>query len=121
MPNSCPPSDAVDAEIARAYRLVANNPPTANDFASKAQMGEVVTFGADPCKWASCSLFSKIKPLMKLTRLRAEYPHLMALSIPAGFGLHVANERTGHIDFWRYSGKCLSSVATLAQVPDDEP
>ena len=117
LPSECPPTVAQDSHIPEAYRLVANRLPALGDFASKAHRGEPNLTGANDCSWASCSLFKDVKPLRKLTRLRLEYPFIAKLSIVEGTGRHIANDR-GHIDFWRYTGKCLSACVIAVEDPD---
>lgn len=77
-------------------------------FSSKYKQGIPVANGVDPCVWASCSIFTKIKPLLSIKRLKAENPFLAKLAIPKGTGRHVSNSSRGHIDFWSYADNCLS-------------
>lgn len=65
--------------------------------------------GGDPCGWASSSLFKKVKHLLGLKRLKSEYPILVELSIPAGIGKHFTKGKRQHVDFWLYTGNCLTN------------
>lgn len=105
LPPSCPPADAIDCAIGPVYRLVASEQPTDHCFTSKAALGTPKPIGkhVDDCRWASCSLFSKIEvihDLLKLPRIKRKYSHIAVLSIPNGAGKHIADD--AHVDFWRY-------------------
>ena len=111
----CPPVGATDTALADTWRLIPNPNPSPLDFSSKAELGLPCDENADPCAWASCSLFTKVKHLLRLKRLRAEYPYLVKLNIPAGVGLHVAGGKRAHLDFWRYAGTDLTNYVVSVE------
>jgi hypothetical protein len=120
LPHQCPPQDAIEAELDVVYRLVANAVPNSDDFASKAARGEPCDDTALQCAWASCSLFKKARSLSKYTRIREEYPYLATLRIPADAGRFKGGEsKRGHVDFWRYAGKCLSAYVVSVEGPSN--
>ncbi len=66
---------------------------------------------ADPCSWASCSLFEgdeHTANMMKLPFFK-RFTARALLEIPAGSGRSLRG-KNGHIDFWAYSGFLFCSV-----------
>lgn len=111
LPEQCPPAHANDNGYPQAFRLVANDPPVAADFRSKAAEGKACAKNVDPCQWASCSLFTAWPgELVKLGRIRRRYSHVATLSIQQGVGRSLA--ASGHVDYWRYANVDLSSFVT---------
>lgn len=108
LPDQCPPSDAIEGVVAKAYRLCEHIHPLPSDFASKAAREEQLPNGEDLCRWSSCSLYEKASSLRKYKRLRAKYPYMAELSIPEGVGRWAISGKRGHVDFWRYAGNCLT-------------
>ncbi len=103
LPDQCPPVDALDEELGPVWRLVRAVPPSRDDFLSHAALGRQ-NRGFDPCSFASCSMWQteeQIKAQQKLPKLKAMTP--VKLNIPAKAGKWRLR-RTGHIDFWQYSG-----------------
>lgn len=104
----------------RVFRLVGNEEPTVDDFASKAARGLICPNGTDSCSWASCSLFKDARTLLKYTRLRSELPYLVTLHIPSGVGVHKVGGKRGHVDFWRYNGSCLTECVVAVEGPHND-
>lgn len=121
LPAQCPPADAEEGELEAVYRLTENGPPRSGDFASKAALGESCPPDISECDWASCSLYRKAKSLRKYTRLREERPYLVKLSIPNGAGkFKLGSSKRGHVDFWRYSGTCLTNFVVEIEGPQND-
>jgi len=103
LPADCPPGTAHDGECGEAYRLLPNKVPIAADFASNAAKQEAIPPGADPCRWASCSLFTDMDALNKtrttFKKLR-KFKYVAQVKIVAGSG-RLLVENT-HIDFWMF-------------------
>lgn len=117
LPAECPPTNAHEDALEEVFRLIPQATASAADFASKQAMGEVCAPGSDSCSWASCSLYFDIRPLRKFKRLNKEKPFVARLAIPQGVGRYIVNEKTGHIDFWRFSGNCLSGFVLAVEGP----
>lgn len=104
LPLQCPPEDAADQSIALAYRAVMSNPPTAACFASQAARDRPMSELGDPCKHASCSLFTcrdKATNIAgRLPKPRDGGPYLASMAIPVGAGRSLIKRR--HVDLWFY-------------------
>jgi hypothetical protein len=109
LPAQCPPTSSIDQPIEEAYRLIPTGSAGGAHFASKTKMGIPMIAGGDACSWSACSIFTKVKPLLSLKRLKAENPYLAKLQIPEGTGRHILNSGRGHADFWTYADHCLSA------------
>ena len=121
LPHQCPPEDAVDGPLEAVYRLVANQTPTPQDFASKAALGDTCPLDTDECNWSSCSLSKRAKSLLKYKRLKVEKPFIVTLVIPIGVGRHkLGDSKRGHLDFWRYSGHCLTTFVQKVEGANDD-
>ena len=117
LPTACPPNHAVETAQPSAFRLISSANPQSSDFDSNAA-SKPAPLGCDPCRWASCSLYTNLETLkMK----RETFPKLrkMAfyakLSISENCGKSVVENN--HIDFWM-SDKFdpVKSVVAVAQL-----
>lgn len=121
LPSECPPDGSTEEALSSVYRLVANDPPSEIDFASKAALGEPCPVGTCQCSWRSCSLFAKAKTLRSYPRLRNEYPYLAELNIPAEIGKYLkGSSKRGHIDFWKYSEVSLAGCVVNVEGPEND-
>lgn len=74
---------------------------TQEDFKSHAAQGKPVPPGVDPCRWASCSLFTvKDAAIKLLPQIRGKYSFVATLKLATGCGY--MKEGNGHIDFWMF-------------------
>lgn len=100
----CPPAEAVEDAIPEAYRMVFSDPPTEEDFKSKAARGVECPPDHDPCGFASCSLFTTARQTERLAQLplpRSKGARVAKVAIPAGSGKWLRNSK--HIHFWAYA------------------
>ena len=102
LPSGCPPTGAHEGECAEAYRLLSSSAPDAQAFASHAASQKPLPLGMDACRWASCSLYSDLKTIIKKRKLpgRKKYTYVALLKIDAGSGRILQNGP--HIDFWMF-------------------
>lgn len=100
LPPNCPPKAAHNGGCGSAFRFVSCAKPAAVDFASNQAKGETPHPEADPCRWASCSLYTDMATVQKKRKLKKlkRYPFVAELSIASGSG-YLVQEGT-HIDFW---------------------
>jgi len=97
----CPPLDAVDVDLGRVWRLVPSLPVLDEHFASHAALGKH-NYSSDPCRWASCSLFTTEQAALSITKLpKHKQKTVVALYVPKGAGKSKTVKK--HVDFWRYS------------------
>lgn len=102
--DQCPPADAVEDEIAEAFRMVYNSPPADKDFWSKKKLGEGM-LSDDECGHASCSLnLSSLKAvrLAQMPKPREKGAMVAKVKIPAGAGKWTKNKKK-HVHFWMYA------------------
>lgn len=119
LPPQCPPADAVDCEHNVAFRIVFSNPPTADDFKSRAANGDPTPPGVTDCRNASCSFsvdVAKLRNQAGLPKFRAKNPKIASVSIAIGSGRSHTNIKTKHIDFWMYD--TFDPVSATVQVED---
>ncbi len=115
LPANCPPPDAVDVAYDGIYRFVSSNPPDDSEFASHAAQGRSPPESVDPCRWASCSFFSKKESgIKRLPKVRVRFRFVARLNFPEGSGL--SKEKAGHIEFWFFKAfdPCSAIVGTEA-------
>jgi hypothetical protein len=97
----CPPSEATDEEIVKAFRFVNNNPTADTDFHSHAELGKQRPDSVSECEWRSCSLFRDgIGALRRLPKLRNRHKYMAEIAVPKGAGLWTAQKN--HVHFWMY-------------------
>lgn len=122
LPDACPPPEASETKFNPAYRIVRANPPNQGCFASNTKLGQHQPAGVDPCRFASCSLFTdiqKAKNIARLPKFRNSEPKIAKLLLPATAGVSILNKETKHIDLWFYEGfDPLSAIVTLEEVAD---
>lgn len=104
LPEQCPPEGFSDEALDPVFRLVPDATPDAAAFASHNAQGKTkpATFKVTDCQWASCSLNRSVDALLKIPSVRRRYRFVAQLSIPSGSGAWVENDKSGHIDFWRF-------------------
>jgi hypothetical protein len=104
LPSQCPPDDATDEALDPVYRLVPQQQPDLSCFASHNALGKAKppTVKASDCQWASCSLNRTVDALLKIKGLRKRNRFVAQLSIPNGSGLCLEDDKSGHVDFWRF-------------------
>lgn len=116
LPAQCPPAKAADIEISDAYRCVTSSTPTKNDFLSQAAKKLKLGPLGDPCKHASCSLFTcseKAKNIAyRLPKPREGGPFVAQLTIGSGAGVSLIKNK--HVDFWMYD--TFDPVAVIKKV-----
>ena len=104
LPLQCPPEGAADQDIALAYRAVMANPPTPACFDSQAKRNRPPTALVDPCRHASCSLFTcrekATNIASRLPKPRDGGPYVAAVTIPIGAGRSIIKKQ--HVDLWFY-------------------
>lgn len=103
LPSQCPPDDAVDRAWDALYRAVPCKPAEVKHFASKAANGDKPSVLDDPCRFASCSMYTALRPAEKML----QYPNykdgaVVKLKISAGSGK--SKRKKQHVDFWAYMG-----------------
>jgi hypothetical protein len=101
---NCPPAESHEGECGEAWRLLPAKKPTAADFASNAAKGEPLPRpDADPCRWASCSLFTNMDALI---RSRNTFKKLRKMAFAAQVKIVTGSGRllveNDHIDFWMF-------------------
>jgi len=100
LPPLCPPDYAELKAYDGVWRYVTSYPPVPSDFQSWAAIKEAPPT-ADPCRWASCSVFlTKDAAYKKLPKMRARHKFLVKIAITAKCGF--THCRDLHIDFWRF-------------------
>lgn len=100
LPGCCPPDEALLQGYDEAWRFVTTDPPTQGDFQSLAAVKPPPPT-VDPCRWASCSLFStKAAALQKLPKMRVRFKFLAKIRITEKCGF--TDLKNFHIDFWRF-------------------
>lgn len=99
---TCPPSDANRPERQTVIRLVAAAPPKSDDFCSYHTLGKPKPIDVDPCRWASCSVFTTKPALAKLPRIRKRFKFIAELEIDEDSGVVKAGHG-GHLDLWMFS------------------
>jgi hypothetical protein len=102
LPENCPPPNSHTKGCGEAYRLIPNDKPIFDDFASYGAKNVPLPDGMDLCRWSSCSLYADMATVQKkrkLPKLRG-YPFVAKLKIAASSG-HIL-EKSKHIDFWMF-------------------
>jgi hypothetical protein len=118
LPLQCPPQDAQDVAYSLAFRIVFSNPPTNDDFKSRAALGMATPAGVSDCRNASCSLSAdviKLRNQALLPKFRAKKPKIAHLSIGIGSGRSCMNVKSSHIDFWMYDTFNPISATSLVE------
>jgi hypothetical protein len=117
LPNGCPPNHASEEGYSQAFRLLSAAKPELGHFLPNSAEKQCPT-GVDPCRWASCSLYTNLDTLRKK---RQTFPRLRKMlffaeiSIAANSGKIV--HENDHLDFWMFFSfdpiKAISKVAAL--------
>lgn len=109
LPDGCPPVDAAPFPAGLVYRLVANNPCTADDFRSRFTEGAPEPEEPyDGCRWRACSVHVGDRGLRRLRKI-AKMPwfrHLtyiahVAVDQNSGIAMAWPGDPT-HFSFWLY-------------------
>lgn len=104
LPLQCPPEGATDQNIVLAYRAVMSNPPKAACFDSQAKRNRPLSELGDPCRHASCSLFTCREKATniagRLPKPRDGGPYIASMTIPTGAGRSLIKKQ--HVDLWFY-------------------
>lgn len=114
-PNDCPPAESHQDGCETAFRFVPTAVPQADDFASHQAKGIPLPEGFDPCRWASCSLYTDLKTVQKKRKLKGlrDYGFVAELKIAEASG-HMVQRADGHIDFWMFD--TFDPLAAIVQV-----
>lgn len=100
LPEACPPVVAEDPAEQVAYRLIAGDPPTPDDFQSQRNTHPDRHFNVSECVARSVSVWSSIE---RARALRLKSPHqgkkIAAITLVRGTG--VVTRRKAHISWWR--------------------
>jgi hypothetical protein len=120
LPDGCPPEAAHDGGCGTAYRLVPTAKPVPSDFASNAAKKETCPETCDPCRWASCSLFTDLNTIQKkrktFKKLR-KFHFAAEMTIKSGSGLLM--QEGSHIDFWMFASfDPIGAIADVKALPD---
>jgi len=109
----CPPPKAHDGGQERAFRFIPTATPVAADFASNQAKQEPLPLGVDPCRWASCSLYSDMETIKKKRLLKnlQKFAFVAEIKIAAGSGLLLLTGK--HIDFWMF--ETFDPIAAIVQ------
>lgn len=100
-PTTCPPQGAVPPERQKVFRFIAATPPKIEDFLSYFTLGKSNPPAVDPCRWASCSVYTKRPAMNKLPRIRKRFKYFVEVEIDQNSGLIISGEG-GHIDLWMF-------------------
>src|SRR5271157_4434800 len=118
LPDGCPPNHASEGAWPQAFRLLAAAKPEPAHFLSSSA-AKPCPSGVDPCRWASCSLYTNLQTLKKK---RETFPKLRKMSFFAELNIaansgKTLNDGNNHLDFWMFDHfdpiKAITKVAAL--------
>ena len=102
LPEECPPNDAVEKEYPEVWRALPSDHVLDEHFFSKTKAGNKLPEGMDPCRFASCSLYTAHSPAAKMLKFpKFQGGAVAKLTIPGAAGR--AKKKKQHVDFWAYS------------------
>lgn len=102
LPQSCPPVSAT-ARHQSAYRVVKNDPPSADDFRTHAQLGTAKS--ADQCRRSSLSIYETFRQAAHRRSLTPSLGvHIAHLSLTPMHGVISPPDKSGHMEWWAYAG-----------------
>lgn len=99
---TCPPPEASPPERQKVIRFVASAAPSAQDFWSHHALGKMKPPEVDPCRWASCSVFTTQPAINKLPSIRRRFKFFVEMEIDETSGV-IKSGMGGHIDLWMFS------------------
>jgi hypothetical protein len=110
LPEQCPPDDAEDKNYDEVWRTLPSIPPTDQHFYSKAKAGDALPPDLDPCRFASCSLYTSRVPASKMLKFpKFQGGTVAKIRIPMKAGL--SKKKKQHVDFWAFRHfKFLDSI-----------
>lgn len=112
LPDECPPQAATQRDQV-AFRIVKNNPPTADDFRTYTQLGLLPD--ADPCKRASLSVFESYRQAKHLRDLRPYLGEFIAsANLTTLHGMLSPASGTGHVSWWAFAGSVNPAEFSVA-------
>lgn len=106
LPPGCPPDAAEEPTIPiEVFRLVHNNPPTADDFRSQRTEHPTARFTVDECIARGLSVWVEFESARNARRLPKFKNALIArLRLGAGAGRMMQTFRQAHRTWWPYKG-----------------
>ena len=116
-PNDCPPQDAVDAE-GDVFRIVNNDPPTAEDLASHLETGRLPK--APPCLRCGLSVFREVRDAVHQKMLIPKLGRWIAkgtLNTEHGKTKLTTGKQPTHTTWWAYDG--VNRVELFAVVGEE--
>lgn len=103
LPKQCPPIDAEDRSYDEIWRALPETTPKPEHFLSKAATETCTLPDIDPCRFASCSMFTTKNSASKILGFpKYRNGALAKLNLPVGAGL--SKKKKQHVDFWAYAG-----------------
>lgn len=103
-PSNCPPEDAVDAE-GDVFRIVYNDPPISEDFASHLETGKLPN--AAPCLRCGLSVFREVRDAAHQRKLLPKLGRWIAKGIlkpEHGKTQLTTGKQPTHTTWWTYDG-----------------
>ena len=105
MPQSCPPQEAVCADVSPVYRLIDGDIPVARDFLSHKELYPQKRYPkTQQCKATALSFFNSVEAAMdaKNSSKGLRSKKISEGKITKECGTHELNNSTGHISLWQF-------------------
>ena len=118
LPAQCPPQDANDVKFERIFRTIPDEEIEQKHFLSKMANGDKLQYGTDPCRFASCSMYTAKRAARKMLQFPKFTGGTVAeLTIPEGSG--ESKKKKQHVDFWAYQDFNFLEAVTKIHTDED--